>query len=198
MTSLSKDLEIEAGKKTLKIAESATGSKNRIRSLMHFLDAKLLKPDLVTKQEEQVRAQLTWQALDHMLWKAVFGPVSGLQGLVCDPEAFRNSVENLTLIFSDQIPLWIKMGSEREVYAKWESAPVPQSELRELLEKHHLASLASAERGQSSEPLCLQVSDQNSGESGQRQKRSLKEDSLDRYRVTYEARQAVLNLLCQA
>lgn len=165
---------------------------------MHFLDAKLLKPDLVTKQEEQVRAQLTWQALDHMLWKAVFGPVSGLQGLVCDPEAFRNSVENLTLIFSDQIPLWIKMGSEREVYAKWESAPVPQSELRELLEKHHLASLASAERGQSSEPLCLQVSDQNSGESGQRQKRSLKEDSLDRYRVTYEARQAVLNLLCQA
>ena len=86
------------------------------------------------------------------------------------------------------------MGSEREVYAKWESAPVPQSELRELLEKHHLASLASAERGQSSEPLCLQVFDQNSGESGQRQKRSLKEDSLDRYRVTYEARQA----LCQA
>ena len=29
---------------------------------------------------------------------------------------------------------------------------------------------------------------------GQRQKRSLKQDSLDRYRVTYEARQAVLNL----
>ena len=88
------DLEIEAGKKTLKIAESANGSKNRIRALMHFLDAKLLKPDLVTKlspEEEQVRAQLTWQALDHMLWKAVFGPVSGLQGLVCDPEVCGES-----------------------------------------------------------------------------------------------------------
>ena len=29
----------------------------------------------------------------------------------------------LALVFSDQIPLWIKMGFEKEVFAKWESAP---------------------------------------------------------------------------
>ena len=41
-----------------------------------------------------------------------------------------NSAKNLALVFSDQ-PLWIKMGSEKEVFAKWESAPVPQSQLRD-------------------------------------------------------------------
>ena len=192
------DLRIQSGKKLLKNSESKAGGKNRLRHLMFLLEAKALKPDLTTKlspAEEQIRAHLTWQAFDYMLWKACFAPVSALENLVCQPQQFRDSVKKLALVFSDQIPLWIKMGSEKEVFAKWESAPVPQSELRELLQLHYQQSLESGERGLKKAVVSLEESAEGkeSGGTGQREKRSLREDSVDRYRVTYEARQAVLN-----
>ena len=68
---------IESGQKLLKTSESKGGGKNRLRHLLFQLEAKALKPDLTTKlspSEDKIRAHLTWQAFDRMLWKACFAP----------------------------------------------------------------------------------------------------------------------------
>lgn len=189
------ELLLASGQKQLDNAKKPSARKQRITRLKEFLGCKNLKPDLITKlspEEESVRAMLTWQSLDRLLWKALFGPLSELEPLVCDPQEFRDNCDKLVLICSDQIPLWVKMGSEKELFAHWEFQPVEQSTLREALQLHHEATLAGTDRGQALAKVTVLQSEDH--KTGQRQKRALREDSLDRYRVTYEARQAVLNL----
>jgi hypothetical protein len=85
--------------------------------------ARLLKPQRVstlTLQEEQVRTELTLQNFDHQLWLCAFADLEELQQHVADPVAFAASRENLVIGFSDQIPVWILAGDERQVYAEGE------------------------------------------------------------------------------
>ena len=189
------ELLIASGQKQLDNAKKPDARKQRIIRLKQFLCCKNLKPDLVTKlspEEESVRAMLTWQSLDRLLYKAVFAPLCELEPLVCNAKEFRDNCDKLVLICSDQIPLWVKMGAEKELFASWEFQPVEQSALREALQMHHEATLADRDRGQALVKVTVLQSEPHM--SGQRQKRALRESSLDRYRVTYEARQAVLNL----
>ena len=101
-------------------------------------------PDLKTKlseAEEQVFAKLTYQSLDHTLHLACFAPLEDLPVRVANPLEFRQNLGGLVVVCSDQIPLWIKAGSERELYADWEHRPLPQQHLREIrLRSHHLAT----------------------------------------------------------
>lgn len=67
---------------------------------------------------------------------------------------------------------------------------MPQSELRELLSLHYQQILESGARGLLKPVLSLgnSAEGKQSGGSGQRQKRSLREDALDRFWVTYGVR----------
>lgn len=176
------------------LCKNYTARQSKCNRLMDSMGLKFMKPDLTTKlsaQEEAVRAMLTWQLWDRTLWKAFFSPLDVLGESVADPSAFRNNVESLVCIYSDQIPLWVKASSEREIFCALESKPMPQQQIREALKAHFEKCLADPARGQSLVPVKLP--DSATG-SGQRQKRGLKEAQADRYRVTYEARQILYNL----
>ena len=186
--------EKEARNESQRILKESKFRNNKNVSLVEQCELKALKPDLTTKlslQEEFVRSVLTWQSFDKTVWKACFASLECLAESVADAAAFRQHVSSMVLLFSDQIPLWVKAGSEKELFAKFEHKPVQQSELRENLKQHHSLALADPARGTSLKPLDMPL--QASGDSGLKQKRSLKEPSADRYRITYEARQAVYN-----
>ncbi|CAE7446362.1 unnamed protein product [Symbiodinium sp. CCMP2592] len=195
------DQKICEGEKQLQSAAKDSG-KNRLRQLLLDVDAKNLQPDLKTKlseSEEQVSAKLTYQALDRTLWTACFSPLEELGNRVAKPSEFRDHVSDLVVICSDQIPLWIKSGSERELFAAWEHDPLPQQHLRESLKNHHLSSSDQVTGSGDLVPPLLQAVKPSAAAgrgSGQRQKRAFLDVDALRYRVTYEARQA-LHGLCK-
>ncbi|CAE7228958.1 unnamed protein product [Symbiodinium sp. CCMP2592] len=192
------DQKISEGEKQLQSAAKDSG-KNRLRQLLLDVGAKNLEPDLKTKlseSEEMVSAKLTYQSLDRTLWTACFAPLEDLATRVAKPSEFRDHVSDLVVICSDQIPLWIKSGSERELFAEWEHNPLPQQHLREALKNHHLTSSDQVKSGDLVAPLLQAVkpSAEAARASGQRQKRAFLDADSVRYRVTYEARQALYGL----
>ncbi|CAE7717348.1 unnamed protein product [Symbiodinium sp. CCMP2592] len=192
------DQKISEGEKQLQSAAKDSG-KNRLRQLLLDVGAKNLQPDLKTKlseSEEMVSAKLTYQSLDRTLWTACFAPLEDLATRVAKPSEFREHVSDLVVICSDQIPLWVKSGSERELFAEWEHNPLPQQHLREALKNHHLSSSDQVKSGDLVAPLlqAAKPSAEAARASGQRQKRAFLDADSVRYRVTYEARQALYGL----
>ena len=187
--------KVELGKKQLTVAMKDKGG-NRLKQLLHKLQAVDLKPDLtthLTAAEEAVRAKLTWQALDHALHKACFAPLEQLDKCVSKPAEFRDSAKDLVLLFSDQVPLWVKSGPERSLFARWEKEPYSTELLRQHLKQQQEDSLVE---GSGPQPLLRAElpSVEKASKSGQKQKRSLADADASRFRVTYEARQALYGL----
>eukprot|EP00973_Karenia_brevis_P003768 520027-Karenia_brevis.AAC.1 len=58
----------------------------------------------------------TWRDHDAMLWLAAFGEVSELERWVANPVEFIQNREKVVLGFSDQIPVWVKIGRNKQVY----------------------------------------------------------------------------------
>ena len=67
-----------------------------------------------------MRAKLTWQSFDSQLWLAAFGSLDELKSQVCKPHEFIGLRDQLVLGFSDQVPLWIKQGSVKLMFAEHE------------------------------------------------------------------------------
>ena len=180
------------GRQTLKKLESSKKYRESLTSRLKLLvGAKNLKPHLDTKLsplEEQARVQLTWQAYDGALWTAALAPPEELGKWVSKPEQFLQSRSNLVLFYADQIPLWIKAGLERELFAEWETQPTSQEALRQKLRASLQQDQPSTD---ASGALVVSASEQDA--SGQKQLRSRKQPLSERFRVTYEARQIVMN-----
>ncbi|CAE7422092.1 unnamed protein product [Symbiodinium natans] len=194
---------VSEGEKQLKSSAVDSG-RNRLKQLMKDLRAKDMVPDLktqVSEVDEVVRAKLTYQALDHTLWLTCFGPEAELRERVSKPAVLRANLQSMVLLFADQVPLWLKSGSEKEVYAKWESDPYPQSLLRQELLDHRTRTLADRTSDSQVPPLLsaeLPAVTEKRKNSGQRQKRSFADPDAHRYRLTYEARQGLYNLCSDA
>ena len=98
---------------------------------------------------------------------------------------------HLVLGFSDQVPLWIKKGSEKEVFAKFESSPESINALRQKLRKH----MDEIAKGEIQVSKVQEIVMPQPNAEGQKQLRSRKDTHSDRYRITYEARQIVRGYL---
>ena len=84
------------------------------------IDARLLVPSRCTQLaegEEEVWAELTWQQMDERLFIAGCADLAELQTWVADPLAFQTGREKTWLIFSDQVPIWIKIGMLKILYS---------------------------------------------------------------------------------
>ena len=89
--------------------------------LQRFLGAKFLKPQRVmnlTSKEERHRAEATWMAYDRAMWTMGFAPVEELSELVAKTEQVRANLKDTVLLFSDQVPFWVKVVSSRQLYGK--------------------------------------------------------------------------------
>ena len=75
----------------------------------------------LTREQEQTRWQMTVQGFDNAVWRAAFGREGELKFYVADPVKFRQRQARTALIFSDEIPLWVKIGHQKVLFAAWEA-----------------------------------------------------------------------------
>ena len=75
----------------------------------------------LTREQEQIRWQMTVQGFDNAVWRAAFASQEELKFYVADPAKFRERQARTALIFSDEIPFWVKVGHQKVLFADWEN-----------------------------------------------------------------------------
>ena len=110
--------------RALKIMQSESYIKTTKMKLQAFVGAVAVSPSrtsVLTMEQEKVRARLTWQNLDYRIWQAAFAEEGELESLVADPVQFIENRHKTVIGFSDQIPVWVKMGSSgRQLFLETE------------------------------------------------------------------------------
>ena len=150
-------------------------------SLQRFSGARFLKPQRVmnlTPAEERCRAEATWQNFDQVLYGCMKGEDAFMRQRFANPEQAKENVRQTVLLFSDQVPVWIKITPLRQLYAK--------GEVKKKSSKPSAADMLMQLSGQS---LMSQKVDEATA--SQHRGRGISEQ--DRYRITYEACQAVFD-----
>ena len=54
------------------------------------------------------------QAYDRLLWEAM--RPEELEERLVDPEAFVDGIEDAFVIHADQVPMWLRLGSQKQLY----------------------------------------------------------------------------------
>ncbi len=157
---------------------SSNVHKNRQEQLMRFCDARLRRPQRLTTltlAEERARWQCTLQAYDRLLWEAMRPEF--LKDRVINPEEFVEGVEDTVVCHADQVPCWLRIGSQMQLYRA--------GEVRKR-KRHEEATANLSEQGAQ-----VQVTE---AEDGMAQSRQNAKGEGDRFRVTLEMSQLVLNV----
>ena len=97
---------------------------NFTKRLLAKMNAKIRTPSRsspLTVQEEKIRCEETWKAFDYALWLAGCADKAELADFVADPEQFILHREDTWLLFSDQIPFWVKIGKRKIVCSEFET-----------------------------------------------------------------------------
>ena len=66
-----------------------------------------------------------------------FGTEEELRNYVSDPKFVKDNRGNLVLIFSDQVPWWVKVKSQRQLYTAAESTTQAQKDAQEKFANAH-------------------------------------------------------------
>ena len=109
-----------------KLNESAKYRETFADRLLADCGARLLKPQRLSKlspEEEEARILQTWSYYDAALWVAAFGEEDTLRKFVACPLEWARGREEVVLGWSDQIPVWLKLGRSMQVYASEELVP---------------------------------------------------------------------------
>ena len=157
---------------------SASVHQHRQEQLMRCCGARLRTPQrltTLTMSEERSRWQCTLQAYDRLLWEAMRPKY--LADQVVDPEAFVDGIEDAVVIHADQVPCWLRIGSQKQLYG---SAEVRRKKAHEVAVPH--LSEPGAQR------VCVEEPD------GMAQMRQTARGEGDRFRVTLELSQVVTNV----
>ena len=94
--------------------------------LLRDIGAKLMKPgrmSVLSMEEEEQRVKATWRDFDAVLWLAAFGSEEDLAKYVGCPQKFMEDRSEVIIGFSDQIPVWVKIGRKKEVFCEREVKP---------------------------------------------------------------------------
>ena len=81
----------------------------------------------LTPKQEKERCKLTWQNFDHICHLASFGTNDELKGFTGDVPMWRKHKKDAWLVFSDEIPFWVKIGLLTTVFASWEMKADPKT-----------------------------------------------------------------------
>ena len=74
----------------------------------------------LTEKQEKDQCKLTWQHFDERCHLACFGEPEELKDYVASVKTFQEKRKDTWLVFSDEIPLWIKIGLLKTIFADWE------------------------------------------------------------------------------
>ena len=133
--------------------------------------------------------------------------------LFSKPDQAKEQMRKCVLHFSDQIPLWVKKPSNREVFAAHEAKKSAKDvtshreKIREELDKkaHEKGIVETENQQKGDEEKDQQIVPHDEGEewhipeaadrksSGKKHLTTMREQNVDKYRITFEAHQSVLN-----
>ena len=126
---------------------------------------------MLSMQEERARAKLSWESFDAKLELCAFGSAQLLSKFTADSESFVLHRSMIPVLFADQIPVWIRLGSERAVYTEAECARDDRKSTFRATDS------ATGETTVQETPL--------------NHFRQIADPQGDRFRITYEARQVL-------
>ena len=113
----------KAKKQDQALKKSSKNMDKRGQQLVKWMGAKIRKPNLETQLsavEQQVRAELSWHYFDWQLHRMISGDEAQLKKMFSKPAEAMRSMKQAVIRCSDQVPIWIKKPSEREVFGEWE------------------------------------------------------------------------------
>ena len=108
---------------------------------MRDIGAKLMQPgrmSVLSMEEEEARVKATWKDFDVVLWLAAFGSEEELEKFVGSPQKFIEDRTEVVVGFSDQIPVWVKIGRKKEVFCEREVKPRLDSQAFLKLQKERM------------------------------------------------------------
>jgi len=174
-----KDWVTELRCRITKLSMSQKYAETYASSMAAQIGAKLEKPSRMSKltmEEEEARVKATWQQFDYMLHTAAFGSIEVLKKYIADPAHWMEHRGDIVVGMSDQIPVWIKIGRDKQLYCS--------EELQNRCSKAALKAL---------EPKPAEELKAIVGTEGSTLTRTTGDSDAEKYRVTYEARHVVLN-----
>ena len=212
--SASEGIELHAA---VRMLESMESNENRLikraEHLISWMGAKCMQPNLVTQLseiEQQIRAELTWNHHDYQISKIARMQDEDYKEMFSRPDQAKLQKMSCALCFSDQVPLWVKKPSSKEVFANWEiktSANAVKIHRRnisqKLDEKAKQKALADQEEGDETkddQQIVEHEGDEDDwhiakpdekAESGKKHLTTMREANVDKYRITFEAHQMV-------
>ncbi len=158
----------------------------------------------ISPQEGKIRAQLTWQGIDHKLWLMGASSLQELEsaGIVSDPASVISNRSLLSIGMSGQVPIWAKaMPSRVVIFSEHELAGHSYqerkkiSELREEIEAAaKMIKKRSEEDGEHPPPIIGGILPEDHKKLLSGSKTSRTESAVEKWRITYEARQRISNI----
>eukprot|EP00438_Fugacium_kawagutii_P003448 Skav229316 [mRNA] locus=scaffold2616:95961:99953:+ [translate_table: standard] len=210
----------EKSMKQLQALENPRNQEKRAEHLMRWMGAKQLVPNLkttISEVEQEVRACLTWQYHDSQMHRMAAKRDEDMRQLFARPDEAKANMSKAVLGFSDQIPLWVKMGSEKEIFAAHEvrtsgrTQKAHRMRIAENMREQAQAKGTSAqtlEDEKKEEPMSsvadernqqlveheedeFHVSDAKSQAASGKTHETVQREISDKYRITFEAHQLV-------
>ena len=105
------------------IAEGYKQRERFAKRIMDAIGAKHLTPNVLaplSNEEQQIGAELAWQHHDYLMSLVSMGH-EDLKRYEAKPDEVKANKMSCMLGFSDQVPVWVKKGSTKAVFAAHET-----------------------------------------------------------------------------
>ena len=217
MRSLKNQLD-KAKKQDQTLAKSSKNMEKRANQLLKWMGAKIRTPNLETQLgsvEQQVRAEISWQYFDWQLHRMMSTDESQLKLLFSKPLEAMRSMKQAVIRCSDQVPIWIKKPSAKEVFGGWEirvsgrridavrqnvgeqlSKKAQKKGIKNVEEKDEPveqkdAQIVEHQPEEGEEDEAWQLANPLKKEEGHDHTTTMREANCDKYRITFEAHQMI-------
>ena len=151
-------------------------------SQISFVERKTNRLTKLSYEEETARLHCSWQLYDYLIWLTAKGSLEDLKSFVARPEDWRKNWKQTVLLFTDQIPAWLKVegGKQAVSTTKLGSQRQQQAARRDQRKQVKAGSLAASTAAQAAASDSYLTAGPGSTKAS-------------RYRITYCVRQAIDN-----
>ena len=189
-----------------KLEESKQYRQQYANSLISWIGAKAYHKEQsaeISPQEGKISAQLTWQGIDHKLWLMGASSLQELEsaGIVSDPASVISNRSLLSIGMSGQVPIWAKAMPSRVIFSEHELAGHSYQERKKISELREEIEAAAKmikkrpeEDGEHPPPIIGEILPEDHKKLLSGSKTSRAESAVEKWRITYEARQRISNI----
>ena len=148
----------------------------------------------MTLDEEKVGWNVTMKSWGHAVFLAGLGSEGDLKPYVAVPKDLVKLRKDIALVMSDQVPIWLKIGKRKIVFAEHEVAVHSKSskKFKEGVEKANIAQ--DIQESQKPPPIIEKLAKKQAEEGMSQRISGGQGDGADeKFRITLECRHAVLD-----